>query len=149
MLFYPWDSPGKNIGVGCHSSISLSRGPSQPRNQTHVTYVSCIGKWVLYHQRYLALRVKGLSLGAFLVDHVPLSGPRPWCLFAHLAPCPGSPFDLSGPAHSLSPRTETPLYRVKHPLPGPLSRLPQGEAISLLGLPKFHLPSPSSSMRMY
>ena len=87
MLFYPWDSPGKNIGVGCHSSISLSRGPSQPRNQTHVTYVSCIGKWVLYHQRYLALRVKGLSLGAFLVDHVPLSGPRPWCLFAHLAPC--------------------------------------------------------------
>ena len=45
------------------------------------------------------------------------------------SPC--SPLYLSGPAHSLSPRTETPLYGVKHPLPGPLSRLPQGEAISL------------------
>ena len=24
-------------------------GSSQPRNQTHVSYVSCIGRWVLYH----------------------------------------------------------------------------------------------------
>ena len=117
------------------SSISFSRGPSQPRNQTHVTYVCCVGKWVLYHQRPLALRVRGSSLGAFLVGQVPLSGARPWRLPAHLVPAtvssPCSPLYLSGPAHSLSPRTETPLYGVKHPLPGPLSRLPQGEAISL------------------
>ena len=34
-----WYSPGKNIGVGCHA---LLRGSSQPRDQTHVSYVSCI-----------------------------------------------------------------------------------------------------------
>ena len=30
-----------------------SRGSSQPREQTHVSYVSCIGRWVIYHWRYL------------------------------------------------------------------------------------------------
>ena len=35
-LLCPWDSSGKNTGVGCHAS---SRGSSRPRNQTHV---SCI-----------------------------------------------------------------------------------------------------------
>ena len=29
----PWDSPAKNTGVGCHA---LSRGSSQPRDQTQV-----------------------------------------------------------------------------------------------------------------
>ena len=31
------------------ATISFSRGSSQPRDQTHVSYVSCIGRWVLYH----------------------------------------------------------------------------------------------------
>ena len=35
-LLCPWESPGKNTGVGCHF---LSRGSSQPRNRTRV---SCI-----------------------------------------------------------------------------------------------------------
>ena len=26
-----------------------SRGSSQPRGQSHISYVSCICKWVLYH----------------------------------------------------------------------------------------------------
>ena len=54
---YPWDSPGKNTGmkkkkrekntgVDCHA---LLQGPSPPRDQTCVSYVSCIGRWVLYH----------------------------------------------------------------------------------------------------
>ena len=30
-------------------AISCSRGSSWPRNQTHVSYVSCIGRRVLYH----------------------------------------------------------------------------------------------------
>ena len=30
-LLCPWDSPGKNTGVGC---IPFSRGSSQPRDQT-------------------------------------------------------------------------------------------------------------------
>ena len=34
-------------------AIPFSRGSSQPRDRTHVSYVSCIGRWVVYHQRYL------------------------------------------------------------------------------------------------
>ena len=30
-------------------AISSSRGSSQHRDQTHVSCVSCIGRWVLYH----------------------------------------------------------------------------------------------------
>ena len=30
-------------------AISFSRGSSQPRDQTQVSYVSSIGRWVLYH----------------------------------------------------------------------------------------------------
>ena len=30
-----------------------SRGPSQPRDQTHFSCVSYLGRWVLYHQHYL------------------------------------------------------------------------------------------------
>ena len=45
-LLCPWDSPGKNIGV---SAISSSRGFSRLRNWTCVSYISCIGRWVLYH----------------------------------------------------------------------------------------------------
>ena len=45
-LLCPWDSPGKNTGVGCHA---FSRGSSQPRDWTHGSYVSCTGRQVLYH----------------------------------------------------------------------------------------------------
>ena len=90
----PWDSPGKNSGVGCHfllqcmkvksesevaqlcptlidpmdcpspgSSVHgilqarilewiampFSRGSSQPRDRISISYVSCIGRQVLYH----------------------------------------------------------------------------------------------------
>ena len=30
-------------------AISYSRGSSQPRDQTQVSCVSCIGRWILYH----------------------------------------------------------------------------------------------------
>ena len=30
-------------------AISSSRGSSQPRDQTHISCVSCFGKWMLYH----------------------------------------------------------------------------------------------------
>ena len=45
-LLCPWDSPGKNAGVGCHS---YSRRSSWPRDQNHVSCISCIGRWILYH----------------------------------------------------------------------------------------------------
>ena len=31
-----------------------SRGSSQPRDQTFISYVSCIGRWVLYHKCHLS-----------------------------------------------------------------------------------------------
>ena len=43
----PLDSPSKNIGVGCHARLF------PPRDWTHISYVSCIGRWVLYH--YIAV----------------------------------------------------------------------------------------------
>ena len=47
-----WDSPGKNVGVGCHfllQGIDLS----DPGIKTHISYVSCTNRWVLYHYRHL------------------------------------------------------------------------------------------------
>ena len=44
-LHCPWDFPGKNTGVGCHS---LSRGSSWPRDQNCVSCISWIGRWILY-----------------------------------------------------------------------------------------------------
>ena len=35
-------------------AISSSRGSSQHRDQTHVSYVPCIGRWVFYHQHHLS-----------------------------------------------------------------------------------------------
>ena len=34
-------------------AMPSSRGSSRPRDQTHLSYVSCIGKRVLYHQHHL------------------------------------------------------------------------------------------------
>ena len=44
-LLCPWDSPGKNSGVGCHAFL---QGSSQPRGWIRVSYVSSIGRQVLY-----------------------------------------------------------------------------------------------------
>ena len=40
-LLCPWDSPGKNTGVGCHAFL---QGSSQLGDQIHVSYVCCIGR---------------------------------------------------------------------------------------------------------
>ena len=40
------DSPGKNTEVGC---CALHSGSSLPRDWTLVSYISWIGRWVLYH----------------------------------------------------------------------------------------------------
>ena len=31
-------------------AMPSSQGFSQPRDRTHVSYVSCLGRWVLYHK---------------------------------------------------------------------------------------------------
>ena len=46
-LFCQWDSPGKNTGVGYQTLLRGIFGPSY-QTQTHVSYVSCIGRRVLY-----------------------------------------------------------------------------------------------------
>ena len=51
-LLSPRDSIGKNTGVGCHFlllAMSYSRAFSQPRDQAHVSNISFIGRWILYH----------------------------------------------------------------------------------------------------
>ena len=34
-------------------AMPSSRRSSQPRDRTHVSYISCIGRWLLYHSCYL------------------------------------------------------------------------------------------------
>ena len=45
-LLHPWDSPGKNIGRGCHF---LLQGSFRLRDWTHVSCTSCTGRCFLYH----------------------------------------------------------------------------------------------------
>ena len=42
-LLCPWDAPGKDA-----TSISYSRESFQPRDQTCISWVSCIGRQILY-----------------------------------------------------------------------------------------------------
>ena len=44
-LLCPWNFPGKNTGIGCHF---LLRWIFQPRDQTHVSCISCIGRQIFY-----------------------------------------------------------------------------------------------------
>ena len=48
-LLCPWNFPGKNSGVGCHF---LLQGifPSRDGDQTHISCISCIGRWILSHR---------------------------------------------------------------------------------------------------
>ena len=39
--------------------IPFSRGSSRPRDQAHVSYVSCIGRWVLYHFWFISFMFLG------------------------------------------------------------------------------------------
>ena len=57
-LLSSWDSPGKNTGVGCHFFL---QGSSQPRDWTCISYVSCTGRWVLYHSIYAPKQIYILS----------------------------------------------------------------------------------------
>ena len=49
-LLCPWDSPGKNTGVGCHA---LHWGIFLNQRLNLSLYVSCIGRRVLYHKRHV------------------------------------------------------------------------------------------------
>ena len=64
------DSPGKNTGVGCHA---LLQGSSQLRDQTRVSYVSCIGRQVLYHEGHLGRPYKVDMTNQFSENSQPIS----------------------------------------------------------------------------
>ena len=44
-----WNFPGKNTA----EYISYSKGSSQPRDQTHISYLSSIVRQILYHKHHL------------------------------------------------------------------------------------------------
>ena len=46
----PWDSPGKKLEW---VAVPSFRGSSPPKDQTQVSYTSCIDRWVLYHWCHL------------------------------------------------------------------------------------------------
>ena len=73
-LLCPWDSPGKNTGVGCQA---LPQGIFLLRDGTRVSYVSCIGRRVLYHYCYLGSPVERIR-GTYLST---CSGEPGWVLF--------------------------------------------------------------------
>ena len=86
-LLYPWNSPGKNTGVGSHS---LSKGSSWPRNQTQVSCTA--GRFfTTWATREALLRGKG---SIFIMS------PRPsyegsLLFLEHLSACPHlKAFDL-------------------------------------------------------
>ena len=43
-------------------AISFSRESSQPRDQIHISYVACIGMWILYHKHHLGCSDRLLDL---------------------------------------------------------------------------------------
>ena len=63
-LLCPWDSPGKNAGVGCQASPGVL-----PRDQTHISHVSCIGRRVLYHWGHWEIQYL-LSLVIYVPVHI-------------------------------------------------------------------------------
>ena len=51
-----------------------SRESSQPRDRTHVSYISCIGRWVLYHQSLCHIRVSCSKWDMTQVSAPPVMG---------------------------------------------------------------------------
>ena len=45
-LLRPWNFPGRNTGAGCRF---LPKGSSRPRDLTHGSCISCIGRCLFYH----------------------------------------------------------------------------------------------------
>ena len=82
-LLCPWDSPGKNIQW---VAMTSSRGSSQPRDQTCISCVSCIGTRILYHwatweaPKLNVCWVNAMRPSHFTVKEAEICGNRP---------CPG------------------------------------------------------------
>ena len=54
-------------------AISVFRGSSQPRDQTHISCVSCIGKWILYQLSHSLSRDNSQNYAHMISQSCPLS----------------------------------------------------------------------------
>ena len=55
-LLCPWNFQGKNTGLGWHflfQGIIPTRGSSLPRDQTHISCITCIGRQIPYQLHHL------------------------------------------------------------------------------------------------
>ena len=68
-------------------TIPFSRGSCPSRDQTHFSCVSCIGRWVLYHQRHL---------GSLIVQLVQFFTKDFLCLLRRHPPSPTHPASVAG-----------------------------------------------------
>ena len=60
-------TPGKNTGVGCHG---LLQGIYPTRGWTCISYVSCVGRWLLYRWHHLGSLY--ISINALIFYHLVL-----------------------------------------------------------------------------
>ena len=67
--------PGNSVhgilqaGILERVAISNSRGSSQPKDQTHVSLVSCIGRWILYRwATRKALNIQHAAAGSHMLQ---------------------------------------------------------------------------------
>ena len=97
-------------------AIPSGRGSSQPRDPTHVSYVSCIDRWVLYHWGHLGSPLTSLFCSV------------QFCSVTQSCPTLCDPMDCS-----------TPGFPVHHQLPEFAHVHPVGDAIQ----PFHFLSSPS------
>ena len=49
-------------------AMPSSRGSSQPRDRIHISFISCIGRWVLYHYHHLVSPPKSESVSHSVVS---------------------------------------------------------------------------------
>ena len=68
-------NPPQSSVHGIHQAIILewvamcsSRGSSRPRDRTRVSYISCTGRWVLYHYHHLGSPLVYYSVSKYLVS---------------------------------------------------------------------------------
>ena len=76
----------------CWVAMPFSRGSSQSRHQTCVSYVSCIGRWVLYHWRHVGSPIQLIILhilGFVELHSFPLTVSCVPDYLWFLNPCPG------------------------------------------------------------
>ena len=83
-LLCPWDSPGKNIVMGC---ISSARGSSWLGNGTHISYVSCIGRQILYHFTTWETQDSDWSLGNQVLSILQTGSSTCMCAFFFVCVC--------------------------------------------------------------